>query len=126
MFTILSSAGHIALFPLLYPNELMPLKFILWSTYLITVIMLFRAPYGTALLRLHERLYIGFLPFITIYESIIHKIVFKDALPFLPLALTSIYCAVGITYSYFLYYHYYLFRVHNRMRKRHFSDLKSD
>lgn len=42
------------------------------------------------------------------YETIIHKLIFGEKLPFLPLALTSLYCAIGVTYSWVVYYYMFL------------------
>lgn len=46
---------------------------------------------------------------ITVYETVLHRIIFSDNLPFLPLALTSLYCALGVTYCYLIYYYQYMF-----------------
>lgn len=96
------------MFPLLYPNELTPLKLILWFTFLIAAVILFKQHFGCINLRFYERFYIGFLPLLTIYETVLHKVIFSDKLPFLPLALTSMYCALGVTYSYIIYYYEYM------------------
>lgn len=108
IFLLLSSVGHTALFPLLYPIELTPLKLILWFAYLSATVLLVKNQFNSSLLYFHEWIYVSFLPVITIYETVLHKIIFGDKLPFLPLALTSIYCALGITYSYILFYYKYL------------------
>ncbi|XP_032683557.1 probable dolichyl pyrophosphate Glc1Man9GlcNAc2 alpha-1,3-glucosyltransferase [Odontomachus brunneus] len=107
-FIILSSAGHTALLPLLYPNNLFPLKIILSLTYMLSSIVFLTSRHGKSLLQLHEWLYVIPLPLVTIYETVLHKLLFSDRLPFLPLALTSIYCAIGITYCWILYYCIYL------------------
>jgi len=60
------------------------------------------------LLRLHEKLYLIPLPLVTIYETALHKLLFGERLPFLPLAFTSVYCAIGIAYCWILYYYVYL------------------
>lgn len=96
------------MFPLLYPNELTPLKLILWFTFLIAAVILFRQQFGCVSLHFYEQFYVGFLPFLTIYETVLHKVIISDKLPFLPLALTSIYCALGIIYSYVIYYYEYM------------------
>jgi alpha-1,3-glucosyltransferase len=78
--------------------------------YLIKSMILFKKQFSCFSLYFYEQFYIGFLPVIIIYETVLHKIIFSDKLPFLPLALTSIYCTLGITYSYTIYYYEYLFR----------------
>lgn len=107
-FIILSSAGHTALLPLLYPDNLFPLKIILSLTYMLSSIVFLTNQHGKPLLRLHEWLYVIPLPLVTIYETVLHKLLFGDRLPFLPLAFTSIYCAIGITYCWILYHCIYL------------------
>ncbi|XP_014483319.1 PREDICTED: probable dolichyl pyrophosphate Glc1Man9GlcNAc2 alpha-1,3-glucosyltransferase [Dinoponera quadriceps] len=107
-FIILSSTGHTALFPLLYPDNLSPLKIILSLTYALMSIVTLTSHHGKSLLRLHEWLYVIPLPLVTIYETMLHKLLFGDRLPFLPLAFTSIYCAIGVTYCWILYYCIYL------------------
>lgn len=108
IFIILSSAGHTALLPLLYPNNLFSLKLLLLLTYMLSSILVLTKQHLRPLLRLHEWLYIIPLPLITFYEVVLHKLLFSDKLPFLPLAFTSIYCAIGITYCWILYYYIYL------------------
>lgn len=108
IFIILSSAGHTALLPLLYPNNLFSLKLLLLLTYMLLSILILTNQHVRPLLRLHEWLYIIPLPLITFYEVILHKLLFGSGLPFLPLALTSIYCAIGVTYCWILYYYIYL------------------
>ncbi|KAL6439850.1 hypothetical protein ACFW04_004109 [Cataglyphis niger] len=108
IFIILSSAGHTALLPLLYPNNLFSLKLLLLLTYMLSSILILTNQHIRPLLRLHEWLYIIPLPLITFYEVILHKLLFGSGLPFLPLAFTSIYCAIGITYCWILYYYIYL------------------
>ncbi|XP_014222388.1 probable dolichyl pyrophosphate Glc1Man9GlcNAc2 alpha-1,3-glucosyltransferase [Trichogramma pretiosum] len=109
IFVILSCVGYIALFPLLYPQEFTPFKLILWFIHLVMVRLLFKAPNNSVPPTKLEKLYIRILPLITCYETFLHKTLFKDKLPFLPLAITSIYCALGITYSYALLYYNYLY-----------------
>ncbi|CAB0038824.1 unnamed protein product, partial [Trichogramma brassicae] len=117
IFVILSCVGYTALFPLLYPQEFMPLKLILWFIHLVMVRLLFKAPNNSVPLTKLEKLYIRILPLITCYETFLHKTLFKDKLPFLPLAITSIYCALGITYSYALLYYNYMCKDNSSLQK---------
>lgn len=107
VFIILSSAGHTALLPLLYPDNLFSLKILLSFTYMLSSILVLTNQHNKPLLRLYEWLYISPLPFVTIYETVLHKLLLGDRLPFLPLAFTSVYCAIGIMYSWVLYYYMY-------------------
>lgn len=102
---ILSSAGHTAIQPLLFPYDLTLLKILMHFIYSLAEILCFQELFNSSLLKIHEWIYVIILPFITIYETVIHKIIFGQQLPFLPLALTSIYCAIGVIYSWVLYYY---------------------
>ncbi|KYQ47439.1 putative dolichyl pyrophosphate Glc1Man9GlcNAc2 alpha-1,3-glucosyltransferase [Trachymyrmex zeteki] len=108
IFIILSSAGQTALLPLLYPDNLSSLKLLLSLAYMLSSILILTNHHGKPLLRLHEWLYVIPLPLVTVYEVVLHKLLLGDKLPFLPLAFTSIYCAIGITYCWMLYYYMYL------------------
>ncbi|XP_046488301.1 dolichyl pyrophosphate Glc1Man9GlcNAc2 alpha-1,3-glucosyltransferase isoform X2 [Neodiprion pinetum] len=109
IFIILSAAGHTALLPLLHQIIFAPLRILLLLTYTsITIISLFNL-HNKSLLSNYEWLYMSWLPFLPVYENVLHKLLFGDRLPFLPLALTSLYCAVGVTYSW-LYLNITFFR----------------
>ncbi|XP_025269356.1 probable dolichyl pyrophosphate Glc1Man9GlcNAc2 alpha-1,3-glucosyltransferase [Camponotus floridanus] len=108
IFIILNSTGHTALLPLLYPDNLFSLKLLLLLTYMLSSILVLTNQHVRSLLQLYEWLYIISLPLITFYEMILHKLLLGDRLPFLPLAFTSIYCTIGITYCWILYYYIYL------------------
>lgn len=108
IFLILSNTGHTALLPLLYPNNLIPLKILLLLTYMITSFLALSRKFKQRLLYFHEHAYVVCLPLLTLYECIIHKLIFNDKLPFLPLALTSMYCAIGVSYAWMLYYYLFL------------------
>ncbi|XP_015430421.1 PREDICTED: probable dolichyl pyrophosphate Glc1Man9GlcNAc2 alpha-1,3-glucosyltransferase [Dufourea novaeangliae] len=108
IFLILSSAGHSALLPLLHPNNLTPLKILMLLTYMVACFLALSRKFKQRLLYYHEHLYVVTLPLLTIYETMLHKLIFNDRLPFLPLAVTSIYCAIGVTYCWLLYYYMFL------------------
>ncbi|XP_066590080.1 dolichyl pyrophosphate Glc1Man9GlcNAc2 alpha-1,3-glucosyltransferase isoform X1 [Prorops nasuta] len=108
IFIILSSTGQTALLPLLYPENLSLLKLLLSVIYMIMSALLLCRHFKDKLLCTHEWLYVSSLPMFTIYETLIHKCLFGKKLPFLPLALTSIYCAIGVTYCWIIYYYIYL------------------
>ncbi|CAK9818052.1 Probable dolichyl pyrophosphate Glc1Man9GlcNAc2 alpha-1,3-glucosyltransferase [Anthophora plagiata] len=108
VFLLLSSAGHTALLPLLYPSNLVPLKILLLLVYMIVSILLLTRNFKEYLLYSHEYVYVTILPVLTVYETIFHKLIFGDKLPFLPLAITSVYCAIGVIYSWIVYYYMFL------------------
>ncbi|XP_023289919.1 probable dolichyl pyrophosphate Glc1Man9GlcNAc2 alpha-1,3-glucosyltransferase isoform X2 [Orussus abietinus] len=133
VFMILSSAGHTALLPLLYPENLTPLKLLLSMTYMTVAFLTLSHQFGKPLLNKKQQLYITVLPLITVYETIIHKLIFRENLPFLPLALTSIYCAAGIMYTWIYYYYIFLYKIASVSettiktgRSRTLSDSKSN
>lgn len=119
IYLILSSAGHTALLPLLYLNNLTPLKILSLLVYIIAIFLAFCQKFNLDLLSSYEYIYVFTLPILIIYETIIHKIIFGEALPFLPLALISIYCAIGIIYSWILYYYMFLQynKIYNQKKK---------
>ncbi|XP_076237689.1 ALG6/ALG8 family glucosyltransferase xit isoform X2 [Calliopsis andreniformis] len=118
IFLILSSTGHTALLPLLYPNNLIPLKILLLLTYMVASFMVLSQKFKQRLLYFHEQAYVVCLPLLTLYETIFHKLIFVDKLPFLPLAFTSIYCAIGVTYSWILYYYIFFKYCNNTGNER--------
>ncbi|XP_035744124.1 probable dolichyl pyrophosphate Glc1Man9GlcNAc2 alpha-1,3-glucosyltransferase isoform X2 [Vespa mandarinia] len=118
IYIILSSAGYTSLLPLLYPDNLTPLKLLLLILHIFSSNLILQYQFKKSLLHLHEFLYVSVLPLIAAYESILHKCFFNDKLPFLPLALISIYCAIGIIYSWFLSYYYFLCDHDNKKKRR--------
>ena len=46
-----------------------------------------------------ESLYLGGLILVEVYSLFLHVRIFKDQLPFLPLMLISVYCAIGIVWA---------------------------
>ncbi|KAF7414955.1 hypothetical protein HZH68_003444 [Vespula germanica] len=116
IYIILSSTGYTSLLPLLYPDNLTPLKLLLLILHIFSTNLILQYQFKKPLLYLHEFLYIRVLPLIAVYESVLHKHFFSDNLPFLPLALISIYCAIGIIYSWFLSYYYLLCDNDNKKR----------
>ena len=108
IFILLSSAGITALFPLLHLTDLTPLKILLILFYTILSSSLLIQRHKQCLLQIYEWIYVGSLPLIIVYETCIHGFLFDEQLPFLPLAITSIYCSLGVTYSFLLYYYVFV------------------
>lgn len=104
VYLVLSSAGHAALLPLLFSTELIPLKVLVIFISILINSLLFSRRYSFAVLNSIEWLYVIFIPFLTIYESILHKTIFGERYQFLPLAVTSIYCSVGVVYAWIVCY----------------------
>lgn len=116
IFLILSSTGHAAILPLLFPEDLILIKILMLSLYTIIASLCLQRLFNQSLLTSYEWIYISFLPFLTIYEAIVHKIIFNERLPFLPLALTSIICAIGIIYSWILYCYIFYSHCSNKVK----------
>lgn len=108
IFIILSLTGITALLPLLYPTDLLPLKILLFIFYAVFISVLLIQRFNENLLFAYEWMYIASFPVLILYESMLHQFLFGEKLPFLPLAVTSVYCSLGITYSFCVYYFKYL------------------
>eukprot|EP00112_Aurelia_sp_Birch-Aquarium-sp1_P013716 Seg2924.2 transcript_id=Seg2924.2/GoldUCD/mRNA.D3Y31 product="putative dolichyl pyrophosphate Glc1Man9GlcNAc2 alpha-1 3-glucosyltransferase" protein_id=Seg2924.2/GoldUCD/D3Y31 len=111
-FLLLSISGHFALFPLLYQSFETPLKVTLFLAYTIFSCVALAKLHsfsvwnlGLPFLNKIEALYIwGLLP-LYIYCNIMHSAIGLDSrLPFIPLMLTSVYCTVGVSWSWILFY----------------------
>lgn len=125
LFLLLSPIGHYSLFPLLYPKSLLSIKiFMLLSHSAIAfgnIPRLYEQPVKPKkkprrgflrlpMLGLLESLYVYGLILLCVYENFIHTIWGLDKnLPFLPLMMTSVYCALGVAYFWVSYYYYFLY-----------------
>lgn len=112
LYLFLSTIGHYSLFPLIFTQFETPIKIcLLAATCLYAFISLgniYKSHGGTTslpLLSLTETLYLlGIVP-LELCNSVGHSVLgLSSRLPFLPLLLTSIYCAVGVTYSWLRFY----------------------
>uniref|UniRef100_A0A8C1MHJ2 Alpha-1,3-glucosyltransferase n=1 Tax=Cyprinus carpio TaxID=7962 RepID=A0A8C1MHJ2_CYPCA len=107
IFLILSITGHYSLFPLLFTTQELPIKILLLLLFTIfsltSLKTLFRS--GGALLNPLEATYLlGLIPLELICEFVYPLTVWQKTFPFLPLMLTSIYCALGVTYAFIRLY----------------------
>ncbi|KAG5882902.1 hypothetical protein JTB14_020170 [Gonioctena quinquepunctata] len=115
-FLIISTVGHYSLFPLLYPPSLLPVKVFLLLLYTLyafhSLYTMYPVPicqFTLPLLNTFESVYIIGLVGVFFYENVIHSLLgLHSRLPFLPLMITSVYCAVGVVYSWASYYVYFL------------------
>lgn len=118
VYLLLSTVGHFSLFPLLFPPNLLFIK--------LTLVILHSAYAFYSLHNLHpfqfcqftlpmlnsvESMYtLGLLP-VFLYCEILHGFIpVINGYQFLPLMITSVYCALGVTYSYVKYYVYFLMK----------------
>lgn len=106
IFLILSTAGHYSLFPLIFTTAELPIKFALMLLFTIySFSALGKLHGGGPLLRPLERWYlIGLLLVAVGCEVVFPLSPWKQRLPFLPLLLTSVYCALGMSYSFMRLY----------------------
>ncbi|KAK7874489.1 hypothetical protein R5R35_001572 [Gryllus longicercus] len=128
VYLMFVTVGHYSLFPLLFTSFELPIKVLLLvihSSYaFVNLSNLFDLKHDTftlPLLTIFESLYIlGLIP-LFLYENIFHSwLGINNKLPFLPLMLTSIYCALGVTYSWLKYYWHFLTTSEvNHKRKAH-------
>ncbi|KAJ6637147.1 putative dolichyl pyrophosphate Glc1Man9GlcNAc2 alpha-1,3-glucosyltransferase [Pseudolycoriella hygida] len=103
----LSLVGSYSLFPLLFNAELTMVK----ALFLISFITLFYIQSGIRRnLKIYEFIYgCGFI-FVFWYEQQLQYIfALNERLPFLPLLITSVYCSIGVTYFWLIYYFSFLF-----------------
>lgn len=123
LFLYLSTVGHYSLFPLIYPKNLLSIKLFMFLTHIAFAFCfipsLYEAPKSKwsrkrrfmllPRLRRFQSLYLYGLMILCIYENALHSLWGIDkSLPFLPLMITSVYCAVGVCYFWMCLYYYFL------------------
>lgn len=95
----LSIVGIYSLFPLLHPVNLLFVKLTLYLSFVLLQLVTFRSLFHIRF-NLLERVYcLGFIP-LFVYTELVHRHLpwAVHRLPFLPLLLTSVYCALGVFY----------------------------
>ncbi|XP_069134127.1 dolichyl pyrophosphate Glc1Man9GlcNAc2 alpha-1,3-glucosyltransferase-like [Argopecten irradians] len=109
LFLILSTVGHYSLFPLLFTPAESVIKValvLIFTLYAFTSLgNVYRFPWTIPLPLLSklESVYVlGIVP-LELFNSLGHPLLFRR-LPFLPLMLTSVYCAIGVTYCWLKFY----------------------
>ncbi|KAL4659618.1 putative dolichyl pyrophosphate Glc1Man9GlcNAc2 alpha-1,3-glucosyltransferase [Arapaima gigas] len=107
VFLILATSGHLSLFPLLYTMPELPIKvllMLLFTLYSFTSLQrLFRPECG--LINTAESVYLaGLVPLEVFCEFVYPLTSWQRTFPFIPLLLTSVYCSVGILYSFIRLY----------------------
>ncbi|KAA0720088.1 putative dolichyl pyrophosphate [Triplophysa tibetana] len=107
IFLILSTTGHFSLFPLLFTTQELPIKIFLMLIFTIfsltSLKKLFRKE-GALVSTLEAVYLVGLIPLELICEFVYPLTVWQKTFPFLPLMLTSVYCALGVTYSFIRLY----------------------
>jgi len=128
IYMIISVTGHFSLFPLLFTpfeNVLKVVMFLQVTIYSFWALHSYhKSPreslswFQLPFLNLLESLYIMGLLFLFLFNTLgLWALGLSDRLPFLPLLLTSVYCAVGVTYSWLLFYASALTALHDTTKK---------
>ncbi|XP_076467926.1 dolichyl pyrophosphate Glc1Man9GlcNAc2 alpha-1,3-glucosyltransferase-like [Babylonia areolata] len=113
IFLILSTIGHYSLFPLIFtPFENFTKVLLLAMSTIYTFLSLgnihgsqSRSYLQLPLLSMLESVYLlGIIPLETYNSFVHHYLGLTERLPFLPLLLTSVYCAVGVSYCWLRFY----------------------
>ncbi|XP_021782044.2 probable dolichyl pyrophosphate Glc1Man9GlcNAc2 alpha-1,3-glucosyltransferase isoform X1 [Papio anubis] len=107
IFLILTTTGHYSLFPLLFTAPELPIKILLMLLFTIYSISSLKTLFRKEkpLFNWMETFYLlGLGPLEVCCEFVFPFTSWKVKYPFLPLLLTSVYCAVGITYAWLKLY----------------------
>ncbi|XP_035891146.1 probable dolichyl pyrophosphate Glc1Man9GlcNAc2 alpha-1,3-glucosyltransferase [Anopheles stephensi] len=100
----LGVVAHYSLFPLLFKPELTLVKISLHAVYTGLSVVLLKLLHRGQFFRTVEFLYLAGFPVLCAYENVVHDAIgLGERLPFLPLLLTSVYCAVGVLYFWVSY-----------------------
>ncbi|XP_050069661.1 probable dolichyl pyrophosphate Glc1Man9GlcNAc2 alpha-1,3-glucosyltransferase [Anopheles maculipalpis] len=100
----LGIVAHYSLFPLLFKPELTLVKISLHVVYTGLSVVLLKLIHRGTFFHTIEFLYLAGFPVLCVYENLVHDVIgLRERLPFLPLLLTSVYCAVGVVYFWVSY-----------------------
>ncbi|XP_051250881.1 probable dolichyl pyrophosphate Glc1Man9GlcNAc2 alpha-1,3-glucosyltransferase isoform X1 [Dicentrarchus labrax] len=107
IFLVLTTTGHYSLFPLIFTPAELPIKVVLMLLFVIFSFAALRKLYSGqgSLLRPLESVYLAGLVAVAIACEIVFPLSpWQQRLPFLPLLATSVYCSVGVSYSFLRLY----------------------
>ncbi|RVE63338.1 hypothetical protein OJAV_G00135290 [Oryzias javanicus] len=107
IFLLLSTTGHYSLFPLLFTPAELPIKVCLMLMFSLFSFSALRKLHsgGGSLLRPLEHVYLLGLGLVALFSEVLFPLSpWKQRLPFLPLLATSVYCSVGVSYSFLRLY----------------------
>lgn len=107
IFLVLTTTGHYSLFPLIFTAAELPIKVCLMLIFTIFSFSALRELHRAqgSLLRPLEVVYLLGLVAVAISCELVFPLSpWRHKLPFLPLLVTSVYCAVGISYSFLRLY----------------------
>ncbi|TMS14180.1 putative dolichyl pyrophosphate Glc1Man9GlcNAc2 alpha-1,3-glucosyltransferase [Larimichthys crocea] len=107
IFLVLSTTGHYSLFPLIFTPAELPIKvglMLMFVIYSFTALRKLHSGQGTLLHPLESVYLLGLVVVAIACEIIFPLSPWQQKLPFLPLLLTSVYCSVGVCYSFLRLY----------------------
>lgn len=107
IYLILTTTGHFSLFPLLFTAPELPIKILLMLLFSVYSFSSLKSLYRREkpLLNWLETIYlIHLVPLEIFCEFVFPLTPWKLRFPFVPLLLTSVYCAVGIMYAWLKLY----------------------
>ncbi|XP_078246328.1 dolichyl pyrophosphate Glc1Man9GlcNAc2 alpha-1,3-glucosyltransferase isoform X2 [Pogona vitticeps] len=107
LYLVLATTGHFSLFPLLFTAPELPVKILLMLLFTVYSFSSLKAVFRKQgpLLNWLETIYLtGLIPLEIFCEIIFPFTAWMPKFPFLPLMLTSVYCALGIMYAWLKLY----------------------
>ncbi|XP_034406708.1 probable dolichyl pyrophosphate Glc1Man9GlcNAc2 alpha-1,3-glucosyltransferase isoform X1 [Cyclopterus lumpus] len=105
IFLVLTTTGHYSLFPLLFTPAELPIKVFLMLMFTIYSFTALRKLHSGPVLRPLESAYLLGLGVVALAcEAAFPLSPWRHKLPFLPLLATSVYCSVGVCYSFLRLY----------------------
>lgn len=107
IFLVLATTGHYSLFPLLFTPAEFPLKVLLMLLFTLFSFAALKNLYGeegSLLHRLESFYLLGLVDVGLLCEMVFPLSPWQSTLPFAPLLVTSVYCALGVSYSFIRLY----------------------
>ncbi|XP_059912025.1 probable dolichyl pyrophosphate Glc1Man9GlcNAc2 alpha-1,3-glucosyltransferase [Gadus macrocephalus] len=103
IFLMLATTGHYSLFPLLFTPAEFPIKvllMLLFTIYSFTALRNLFSGEGSLLHPLEALYLLGLVAVEVLCEVVFPLSPWQQTLPFVPLLVTSVYCALGVSYSF--------------------------
>ncbi|KAG9332991.1 hypothetical protein JZ751_013946 [Albula glossodonta] len=107
IFLVLATTGHFSLFPLLFTAPELPIKILLMLLFTLYSFVSLRTVFRNkgGLISVLEAVYLaGLVPLEVLCEFVYPCTIWRESFPFIPLLSTSVYCALGISYSFIKLY----------------------
>ncbi|XP_041835367.1 probable dolichyl pyrophosphate Glc1Man9GlcNAc2 alpha-1,3-glucosyltransferase isoform X2 [Melanotaenia boesemani] len=107
IFLILTTAGHYSLFPLIFTPPELPIKvclMLIFTIFSFSALKKLHSGQGSLLHPLEVIYLLGLVAMAIACEVVFPLLPWQQKLPFLPLLATSVYCSLGICYSFLRLY----------------------